>query len=147
MKTVRFFLVLGLLAAVFTNCKKDSDNDFEGLRVTINGTEWTAPLVTGAAQAGFLSIIGTDNTGSQSLSILVSADIVAGTYDLGSASVSVIVSYSKGGTATYSPKSGKLVIREHAGKRIKGTIEFVGEDLFNGGTATLTDGEFNVAYQ
>lgn len=145
MKTVRFFITLGLLAAVFTNCKKDS-NGFEGVRVTIDGNEWTAPLVTGIAQAGFLSIIATDATASKSLTILVPSDIKADTYDL-KTSATISVSYNGGGSG-YTPKSGQLVVTEHADKRIKGTLEFVGEDPFGGSsTVSFTDGEFNVAYQ
>jgi hypothetical protein len=146
MKTVRFFILLGLSAIVFTNCKKDGSNDFEGVRVTVDGDEWVAPTTTGIAQAGLLAIIGTDGTGSKSLSISLPADVEPGTYELEPFG-DIDVSFVTGGTTAYSAKSGELVVTEHAGNRIKGTFKFEGENLFNGGTASFTDGEFNVAYQ
>lgn len=146
MKTFRFFIILGLLATVFINCKKDGSNDFEGVRVTVDGDEWVAPTTTGIAQAGLLVIIGTNATGSKSLSISFPDDIEPGTYELEPFG-DVDVSFNEGGTTVYSPKTGELIVTEHAGKRIKGTFKFEGEEAFNGDTASFTDGEFNVAYQ
>lgn len=148
MKTFRSFILLGLVALVFANCKKDSDNDFEGIRVSINGSEWVAPTAVGAALGDNLSISGADAATFKTLMLVLPANVTAGTYDI-EAFGDVQVSYSGGSTSLYTAKSGKVVVTEHdtAGKRIKGTFEFEGEDAFNGGTASFKDGEFNVAYQ
>ena len=150
MKTFRFFLLLGLVAATFIQCKKDSDdsNDFEGVRVRIDGAEWVAPTTTGAALSDKISITGADVATFKTLLLVLPAGIAAGTYDIEPFG-DVQATYSSGSTSIYSPKSGKLVVTEHdtAGKRIKATFEFEGEDAFSGGTASFTDGEVNVAYQ
>jgi hypothetical protein len=149
MKSFHFFLLLGLAAALFSNCKKDDDsNEFEGIRITVDGTEWVAPTATGAALSDKITISGVDPATFKSLLLVVSADIAAGTYDIKPFG-DVQVSFSGGSTSLYTPKSGKLVVTEHdkSGKRFKATFEFEGENGFSGGTASFTDGEVNVAYQ
>lgn len=147
MYPIRLLLFIGLLAAACTSCKKDS-NDFEGLRVTINGDAWTAPTATGASFGDNISITGADPTALKSLLLLVPANITAGTYTIEEFG-NIQCSYNGGLTSSFASTSGKLVITEHntGDKRIKGTFEFEAINVLSGGTGSFTEGEFNVVYQ
>ena len=148
MKTFRIFLTLSLLAAFATNCKKESnDNDFEGLRVTKDGVEWTAPTATGALLSDKISLSGIDQGSLKTLSLFLPAGIAAGDHDIDPFG-DVVASYGEGFNI-FAPAVGRLTVTEHdtAGKRIKGTFSFTAPDAMSGTVSNFTGGEFNVAYQ
>ena len=148
MKTLRFLLFFGLTALVFTNCKKDGD-DFEGIRVSIDGKSWTPSVSAGVGGGfGFLSLTGSDPIASKSIVLVLPEDVTSGEYALGN-EPTIAATYVDGATNSLSATSGKITVTEHdrAGKRIKGTFEFEGENPLTGDKSSFTDGEFNVQYQ
>ncbi len=147
MKQICLLLFISLMAATFTSCKKDA-NDFEGLRVTIDGNAWTALTATGASLGDNIAITGADPVSLKSLLLLVPANITAGTYNIGPTG-DIQGTFSGGLTASYAADSGKLIITEHntGDKRIKGTFDFDATNVISGAASVFTDGEFNLVYQ
>lgn len=152
------FLLL-LTSLLFSNCKKNNDDDMqipdpEGdiFSCYIDGRFYNSDNVTGI-DVGFLQIGATLGAEVESFQ-LVLVDLNPGTYSITAGSgaevtMAYYVSAIDPMTLSYVGTSGTLTIEEHdaSAKRIKGTFSFVGEQAQNQSiTTSITNGKFEVKY-
>lgn len=143
------------------NTKEISNGKFSHIRYTttlpetsgntmsakVDGTLWEPPRVFGYTVNNRISIYGTTQDGSRSLSVTFSPTIAPGTYSI-STFGEVAGSYNPNATTFMGADSGSLTITEHdiSGKRITGTFSFEASVLGGTGTASITEGTFSVGY-
>lgn len=144
------FLTFALLSLVFFACSSDDDSSgdnnsnntgiyinfkLDGTQVNISGEENV--YVANTIDKG---IIGDDVSNSRFIRLRVPLNVTTGTFSItGSVADDYTASYSNGNFSTDN-ESGTITITEVNANIISGTFSFSGD--FNGGTISISDGEF-----
>ena len=118
------------------------------LKAKINNADWSATSISGVSAQGAITVIGTNSTVTQAVSLVFSSTIKPGSYTIDNQSVSA--SYLASVTNPFQAQSGSLTILENnsATKRIRGNFNFTARDLTSGSqTVTVTQGYFSLTYQ
>jgi hypothetical protein len=115
----------------------------EYFKAKIDGDLTSFGMINAMELGDQLALVGANAGGS--IDIRVPADIATGTYELNDEFENELhATYlSLGEMNGYSAIDGSLTIITHNDNVIKGTFEFVGEDM-DGNVIEITDGEFNI---
>jgi len=123
------------------------------LLASIDGKSFTAVNVQATATVGQMTIIGATADGTQSIGLLLPANVAPGTYALGTANPSYLGAYSlisNSSSTGFVSTTGSITITSNntSTSRIKGTFQFTAVDLTGTTTAThsITSGTFSVYY-
>jgi hypothetical protein len=113
----------------------------------VDGVNFSVAQAAATSSFGKI-IINANDSGGETLSLSVPANIATGIFDLGGMTTNYSAMYIDGVT-TYESSSGKLQISKHdkTAKRIEGTFNFKGQ-IFptGGGNLSVTNGSFAVTY-
>lgn len=114
------------------------------MKAKIDGQQVNFGATGGVVNAGILALNGMNAATQQSIMLSLPETITPGTYPLEMFSdyYGTYISFEDGG---FSSEQGTITIISHADGWIKGTFQFNGED-FDGGSHSLTQGEFNIQY-
>lgn len=148
MKTYHFACAILYLLISLTSCKKDA-SVVQSLRVTYQGFEWTAPVVTAQRLGSVIQVVGTDPLTNEAICITVPSDLSPGTYTFASYSDDPVfdftVDFGDGFKYDmYYPSTLILETIDLDAGIIQGKFEFViGIPV---GVLWFTDGEFSANF-
>ncbi len=118
--------------------------------VLINGSQFTASIISGAVQSGVLHLVGSDSPGHKSVGISIPSNIAANrAYPIGAGFTTYHAQYNPDSIIFMQSTTGTLFISSHnmATKRIEGIFRFDAEPYPLGGSPVfLTSGNISVDY-
>jgi hypothetical protein len=122
------------------------------LTAAIDGKQWSAQSITGAAIGNILVINGSFLNGTQSLSLLMPSNVDAGSsYPLDYLGGTCYAVYSPTVSQGFASSSGilSILLNDVTNRRIRGTFAFTATDPNGQSSATyqVTNGFFSVGYQ
>lgn len=123
-------------------------NSTDTLKAKINSADWSATSISGVSSQGLITLIGTDASVTQAVSLAFTSTIQPGTYSIDNQTVAG--TYLASVTNPFQSTSGSLTILEHntTTKRIRGNFSFTARDLTTGTqTVQITQGYFSLTYQ
>ena len=125
-------------------------NGTDTLQARIDGTDWSGKSISAESISGQLAISGSLLDGSQSVSLVMPADITKGTYPLDFTGLTYIGLYSPTPRSLLASTTGTLTILENntTTQRIRGNFQFTAADPLGLQTTQhkLTNGYFSVSY-
>ena len=154
MKNLTFFLLLSGVLLVFSNCKKDTedDNPTYFLTAKVNGDDFSGGIVTGVQVGPFISVTGLEGLGlGNAMTLSIEETLTPGTYDFDINNTDeVAAGYGNQlpGGILVDAESGSMTLTEidTTAKIVSGTFEFSGVDANSSDTYNITAVEFNVNY-
>lgn len=130
-----------------------STSSKDTLKASIDSKAFTAINIQATATSGQLTIIGATSDGTQSIGLLLPANVPPGTYALGAANPSYLGAYtliSGASSSGFVSTTGSITITSNntSTSRITGTFQFTAVDPSGATTAThsITSGVFSVYY-
>jgi hypothetical protein len=130
-----------------------STSSKDTLQASVDSKAFTAINIQAGTTSGQLTIIGATADGTQSIGLLLPANVLPGTYALGGTTPSYLGAYTliSGASSTgFVSTTGSITITSNNTStfRIKGTFQFTAADPSGTTTAThnITTGTFSVYY-
>jgi hypothetical protein len=117
---------------------------------TIDANNWVGQSVVATAFSNLLSINGSNLDGSQSVSLIMPADIAPGTYPFAYPQTTYIGAYNPQAGVSLISTNGSLEILENNAttRRVRGYFHYLAADALNTGAAShqLSNGYFSIQY-
>jgi|SRR5882757_7666738 len=138
------FYKLPYLSSLPVSSSKDT------MYAKIDGANWVGQSIVATAFSNLLSINGSNLDGSQSVSLIMPADITPGTYQLAYPLPTYIGAYNPQAGISLISTNGSLDILENnsATRRVRGNFQYLAADANNNGYTShrLSSGYFSIQY-